>query len=73
MDTKDNLYFINSFQFHQTTHELSFQDMKALSCQFLLARFNVEKSNHYLFPNRSKDISIYVVRTGSLMTELNFH
>ena len=73
MATKDNLYFINSFQFHQTTYELSFQDMKALSCQFHQARSNVEKSNYYLFPNRSKDISIYVVQTGSLMTESNFH
>ena len=49
MATKDNLYFINSFQFHHTTYELSFQDMKALSCQFHQARSNVEKSNYYFF------------------------
>jgi hypothetical protein len=43
--------------------------MKALSCQFLQARSNVEKSNYCLVPNRSMDISTYVVQTGSLMTE----
>ena len=28
---------------------------------------------YYLFPNRAKEISIYIVQTGSLMTEINFH
>jgi hypothetical protein len=55
------------------TYEHSFQDMKALSCQFHQARSNVEKSNYYLFPNRSKDIKqIYVVQTGSLMQKVIF-
>jgi hypothetical protein len=48
------------------TYEHSFQDMKALSCQFHQARSNVEKSNYYLFPNRSKDNKLYVVQTGSI-------
>jgi hypothetical protein len=50
------------------TYEHSFQDMKALSCQFHQAMSNVEKSNYYLFPNRSNDIKqINIVQTSSLV------
>ena len=60
MATKDNLYFINSFQFHHTTYELSFQDMKALSCQFHQARSNVENQTiiYFLIAQR---ISAYML------------